>query len=216
MANTAGQDTFHSGLATGAGGLRLCYDDDAMTSGRVEVLGAALATAGEARLARVAADGCGVAEGTMIATERGEVPAEKLRPGDRVVTREAGLQPVTRIETLDLGWRQLGLLPLLRPVHIAAGAFGPSSPVRNVVVAGALRLLPPGRGESGVVARALVGDAGVAEADVTEVRYVRITLPRCGAVLANGLWLDGACPVDPSASTDPTASVAAEVEPQHV
>lgn len=211
MSIGAGEETFHAGLATGARSLRLCYADDAMTAGRAEVLGEAPGAAAGADLARIAADGCGVAEGTMIATERGEVRVERLRPGVRVVTREAGLQPVTLIETLDLGWRQLGLLPLLRPIRIAAGGSGPVSPVRDLVLAGGLRLFPAGHGDSGVAARALIGEPGVAEAEVTAIRYVRFALPRAGAVLADGLWVEGACRADPAATAVPPGPVAASV-----
>lgn len=44
MKTDAGQEVFRTGLAAGAGSLRLSYDDDAMTVGRVEVLGEALGT----------------------------------------------------------------------------------------------------------------------------------------------------------------------------
>lgn len=207
----AAEEPFHSGLATGTGSLRLCCADDTMTVGRVEVLGGASGTLAVADLAQIAADGCGVAEGTMIATERGEVRAETLRPGDRVVTRDAGLQPLARMATLDLGWRQLGLLPLLRPIRIVAGGFGAANPVRDLLVAGGLRLFPAGRGDSGVPARALIGEPGVAEAELTAIRYVRFALPRAGAVLADGIWVDGMCWADSAAPAIPTGSITAVV-----
>ena len=208
MKTDAGQEVFRTGLAAGAGSLRLSYDDDAMTVGRVEVLGEALGTLAGADLARVAADSAGVAEGTLIATERGEVRAEALRPGDRVVTREAGLQPVFGVVTLDIGWRQLGLLPVLRPIRIASGAFGEAGPIRDLLVAGGLGILPAGRGESATAARALLGEPGVAEADVTAIRYVRLTLRRSGAILANGLWVEGVCGPDSATAAGRPVAIA--------
>ena len=74
--------------------------------------------------------------GTNLLTERGAVPIEHLRPGDRVVTRFAGLAPIVWI-----GHRRVAPAThpdpfRLRPVRIAPDAFGPGCPAR------ALRLSP--------------------------------------------------------------------------
>ncbi len=64
------------------------------------------------------------AAGTRIATPRGEVAVETLRPGDMVLTADLGPRPVIRAEHHRYGAADLAARPLLRPVRIAAGALG--------------------------------------------------------------------------------------------
>lgn len=63
--------------------------------------------------------------GTMIATEAGDLPIDWLRPGDKVLTRDHGYQPLL--------WLDQHVLPRLapdicRPVPVLAGMFGPERP----------------------------------------------------------------------------------------
>ena len=63
-------------------------------------------------------------EGTAILTPAGEVAIERLRPGDLVVTRDNGPQPLLWSAMRRLGPVELAAAPRLRPIEIAAGAFG--------------------------------------------------------------------------------------------
>ncbi len=64
------------------------------------------------------------ATGTMILTPSGEVAIERLRPGDLVVTKDNGPEPLVWSGMRRLDARELDRLPHLRPIEIKAGAFG--------------------------------------------------------------------------------------------
>ena len=64
------------------------------------------------------------ARGTQIATPSGLVPVEDLKPGDLVLTRDAGPQPVRAAPSTTLTTKDLEHRPELRPVRIAADTFG--------------------------------------------------------------------------------------------
>lgn len=65
--------------------------------------------------------------GTLIETARGRVPVETIRPGDRVQTRDNGLQPVLWAGGQAYCAAQLANSPALAPVRIAGGTFGATS-----------------------------------------------------------------------------------------
>ncbi len=67
--------------------------------------------------------------GTMIATPEGEVPVEVLSPGDLVLTRDNGPQPLLWSAMRRLDRRRLDAAPQLKPIEIAAGAFGNDRPL---------------------------------------------------------------------------------------
>ena len=62
--------------------------------------------------------------GSLIATEAGEVAVERLQPGDRVLTRDSGMQPIRWIGTRRLSIGELIVDPALQPIRIRAGALG--------------------------------------------------------------------------------------------
>ncbi|MBM2294229.1 Hint domain-containing protein [Sulfitobacter pseudonitzschiae] len=74
-----------------------------------------------------AADNTGVvcfASGTLILTPAGEVPVERLRPGDLVLTKDNGPKPVVWSGMRCLGMAELDRRPNLKPIEIKPGAFG--------------------------------------------------------------------------------------------
>jgi Ca2+-binding RTX toxin-like protein len=62
--------------------------------------------------------------GTRIRTPGGEVPIEVLRPGDKVLTRDNGPQPLVWVGIRRLDATDLAARPDLRPVVFAPGAMG--------------------------------------------------------------------------------------------
>jgi Ca2+-binding RTX toxin-like protein len=69
------------------------------------------------------------AAGTRILTPDGPVPIERLRPGDRVVTRDNGPQRIVWIGMRRLGAEQLRDTPRLRPIRIAPEVTGGAAPL---------------------------------------------------------------------------------------
>ncbi|MEX0304779.1 MAG: Hint domain-containing protein, partial [Leisingera sp.] len=68
--------------------------------------------------------------GTLIATARGQIPVEDIRPGDMVLTADNGFQPVRWTGSRALSQSDLALHPNLRPVVILKHAFGNERPMR--------------------------------------------------------------------------------------
>ncbi|MCG3267483.1 Hint domain-containing protein [Yoonia sp. I 8.24] len=73
-------------------------------------------------------------KGTLITTERGDVPVETLVPGDRVLTLDRGYQPLQLSLCRTIGLDALRANPKLLPVRIAAGSMGAGLPKRDLRV----------------------------------------------------------------------------------
>ncbi|AWD20343.1 Hint domain-containing protein [Fuscovulum blasticum] len=142
--------------------------------------------------------------GTLIATPRGEIPAEHLRAGDRVVTRDNGIQEIRWAARNALGAAQLLLNAHLQPVLIAAGALGNGLPERDllvspnhrVLVAGDRSLLHFDDPEVLVAAKHLVGTPGVQAVTSVGLTYVHFLFDRHEVVLSNGAWTESFQPTD--------------------
>ena len=74
--------------------------------------------------------------GGMIATDHGDVAVEHLRAGDRLVTRDHGLQSTRWIGSRKLGLSELIAQPRLRSVKIGCGL-----PLRDTLVSPQHRML---------------------------------------------------------------------------
>lgn len=144
----------------------------------------------------VAPEGCGAlcpgphlagfAAGTRILAEQGEVPVERLRAGDRVVTMDHGLRRVIWTGARMLERESLEVAPHHRPVAIRAGAAGNRG---EVLVAPGQAVLLRDCGRL-IAAQELVqaGDAGMRVArGKRQVRYHQILLERHGIVFAEGM-----------------------------
>ncbi len=146
------------------------------------------------------------APGTGIATPRGTVAVETLAPGDRVVTRDNGVQTVRWVGRRDLRAGELIASPRLRPVLIRAGALGPNLPERDLMVSPNHRmLLSPAAAdvlfaepEVLVPAKHLVGLAGVQRVCPAGVSYVHVMFDAHEVILADGAWSESFQPGDMS------------------
>ena len=142
--------------------------------------------------------------GTLIATVRGEVPVEELRPDDRVITRDNGMQDLRWIGSRRLSQNELMLAPQLRPVRIRAGAFGRGLPSRDLVVSPSHRMLIRSdrasllyeESEVLIAAKHLVGVPGVERVDDTSVTYMHLLFDQHEVILANGVWTESFQPGD--------------------
>lgn len=145
----------------------------------------------------------------MIATMSGERPVQSLCEGDRVITRDNGLQEVAWLghKTLDHG--DLLANPTLQPILIKAGSLGHNQPERDLMVSPNHRMLIANDAnallfderETLVAAKHLVGKPGVERASVTSVTYYHVLFEHHEVVLGNGAWSESFQPGDYSVST---------------
>ena len=125
--------------------------------------------------------------GSLIATPDGERPVESLRPGDLVLTRDDGPQPVRWI-----GLRRVAAVGAFAPVEIAAGTFGDHrrirvSPQHRVLIEDPTADLLFDAPEVLVAAKDLVDGRQVRRVEGGEVDYVHILFDRHEVVLSDGL-----------------------------
>ncbi|SEL10266.1 Hint domain-containing protein [Roseovarius nanhaiticus] len=132
--------------------------------------------------------------GTMIKTAHGLKPVETLQPGDLVMTRDEGAQPLRWI-----GSRRIAAAGDFAPIHIDAGTFGDHgalalSPLHRVLIRDSLAELLFGEGEVLVAARDLVNDRSVRRVPGGEVEYVHILFDRHQVVYSEGLETESFLP----------------------
>lgn len=132
--------------------------------------------------------------GTLIGTDRGEIPVEQLAVGDLVMTRDHGLQPIRWIGGRALDAVDLALAPKLHPIRIRAGALGHGlpradlmvSPQHRVLVRSAIAQRMFGAPEVLVAAKQLLAIEGIEQVAVEAVEYFHILFDRHEIVLSNG------------------------------
>lgn len=135
----------------------------------------------------------------MIATLTGEKPVEALVVGDRLVTRDNGLQPVTKVACRTFSASDLDARPHLRPMMIKVGAIGPELPETDLLVSPATRLLVMSglastsilaRKEALIAARRLADKQDILASSVAQVDYVHFECEQHEIILANGAWTE--------------------------
>lgn len=75
-----------------------------------------------------------IARGTLITTDRGDVPVENLKPGCKVLTQHNGFQEIVSTMSRIVGANELRRNIRLYPVRITAGALGSGLPKRDLTV----------------------------------------------------------------------------------
>lgn len=136
---------------------------------------------------------------TRIDTPAGPRTVEALRPGDLVLTRDHGAQPLRWTGRVRLSPAELAAAPRFRPVRIAAGAFGPGLPERPLTVSPQHRMLVEGprcellfgAAEVLVAALHLAGQPGVAvDPAPGGVTYLHLMFDRHEIIRAEGAWTE--------------------------
>ena len=142
--------------------------------------------------------------GTLIATPRGEVQVERLKAGDKIITRDNGLQEIRWIGQKDLGWHDLLANPHLKPVMIRQGSLGNGLPEQDMMVSPNHRLLVANdrtalyfdEHEVLVAAKHLVGGHGIDAVNSVGTSYIHFMFDRHEVVLSNGAWTESFQPGD--------------------
>jgi Ca2+-binding RTX toxin-like protein len=201
--NEAGDD-FDTLDLTGSGPLRIVYADDNPENGTVTFLDADGNPTGTMNFVNIENVIPCFTPGTMIATPRGEVPVETLRAGDKIVTRDNGLQEIRWVGQKALSWQDMAAAPHLRPVLVKRGSLGNGLPERDMMVSPNHRLLVANdrtalyfdEHEVLVSAKHLVGSTGIHAVESMQTTYIHFMFDQHEVVLSDGAWTESFQPGD--------------------
>ena len=153
----------------------------------------------------------GLVFGTSVLTPFGSRRVENLRPGELVVTRDHGPQPLRTVWSQTFDAAEVAADPSLAPIRLAPRALGPMMPRREVLLAGGDRILVPGWRtackERGVCRLIAAGEiAGRAEGvrvdrSAGAVTYVSLLFDRHHVIQAEGLLVGTYHPTPAAMST---------------
>lgn len=133
---------------------------------------------------------------TRIATACGTRRIEDLRPGDRIQTKDNGMQEVVWTGSRRMTGARLYAMPHLRPIRFRRGALGIGRPDEDLLVSPQHRMMVQGAAaralfntsEVLVAAEDLLNDQSITvDHAVREVTYVHILLEQHQIIWANGL-----------------------------
>ena len=144
--------------------------------------------------------------GTRIATPKGERRVEELQLGDRVITRDNGIQEIRWVGHRDMSGADLDRAAHLKPVLIRQGALGNDLPERDMMVSPNHRVLVANdktalyfeEREVLVAAKHLAGLDGVDIVDVSHTTYIHMMFDQHEVVLSDGAWTESFQPGDMS------------------
>jgi hypothetical protein len=145
------------------------------------------------------------APGTRIATPQGQRLIETLAPGDTVLTRDNGPQPVLWMGHRRISGARMYAMPHLRPIRLRAGAVGVGEPDRDLIVSPQHRMLVRGASaralfntdEVLVAAQDLVNDHSILiDRSLREVTYVHVLLEHHNVIWANNLQTESLHPAN--------------------
>ena len=148
--------------------------------------------------------------GTMIETTTGPRSVEGLRPGDMVMTRDDGPQPLRWI-----GRRAVPALGKMAPIRIRENALGEHgevmlSPLHRVLVKDAVAELMFGEAEVLIAAKDLVNDHSIRAVEGGEVEYVHLLFDQHQVIYSEGLATESFLP-GPQTSQSFEAEIVAEI-----
>jgi len=142
--------------------------------------------------------------GTAVATPRGERLVEELKVGDKIITRDNGIQEIRWLGHKTLDYGQLSRATHMKPVLIRQGSLGNGLPERDMLVSPNHRMLVANdrtalyfdEHEVLVSAKHLVNNKGVQNVDALGVTYIHFMFDQHEVVLANGTWTESFQPGD--------------------
>jgi len=146
----------------------------------------------DAQAAASTSDCGGLAEGTRVLTLRGEQPVQDLRPGDRIITRDAGAQVLRRVSIRDLSGAAM--------TRLSPDSLGVGRPGADILLAPGQRILLRdwrakalyGQAQAMVPVSRLIDGQYIAEVKVTRLRVFELEFDRQHVIYAEGLELASA------------------------
>ncbi|CAN0173437.1 unnamed protein product, partial [Chrysoparadoxa australica] len=140
---------------------------------------------------------CGEAN---VRTPLGGRRVEMLKPGDMVLVRHNGMQPVRMIWTWTVTAAEMRKHPELAPIRLKPRAVGPMMPNRDLRIASGHRVLIPGyriagaEDQPGCLMRvdgvASASDAAYSDWSSEEVTYYNLVFDRHEVITAEGLPIE--------------------------
>ncbi|SEQ24320.1 Ca2+-binding protein, RTX toxin-related [Loktanella sp. DSM 29012] len=142
--------------------------------------------------------------GTLIATPKGERLVEDLRVGDKIITRDNGIQEIAWYGQKEFTGKELAAKPHMKPILVKAGSLGHGLPERDMMLSPNHRLLVSSEKtqlyfeEREVLAAAkhMVGAQGIHTVDVMRTTYIHFMFEQHEVVLSNGAWTESFHPGD--------------------
>ena len=179
-----------------AGPYRIIKNPSDPTSGTVQFLDALGNVIGTLSFSGIETGVACFTPGTMVETNRGPRAIETLRPGDKVLTRDRGFQPIRWVGNKTFGAADLAANSTLQPILFCQGSLGPNLPNRDMMVSRQHCMLSKSSraelyfGEREVFVRALhmSGQPGVTFAMVQEVTYIHLMFDHHEVIMADGIW----------------------------
>jgi Hint domain len=143
--------------------------------------------------------------GTLITTHRGEIPVELVAAGDRVVTRDNGIQTVRWVGKTQMFLHDFQAEPHLLPVFIQQGSLGKGLPERDMMVSPNHRVLVTNSratvryaDREVLVAAKHLAAQGIHTVQSSGTTYIHFMCDRHEVVLSNGVWTETFHPDDTS------------------
>jgi Ca2+-binding RTX toxin-like protein len=193
-----------AGLGTAYADFNLIQDPNDPEAGRVELLDANGNIFRRVEFSEIENVVICFTPGTKIATPKGEVAVETLRSGDKVFTRDNGIQEIAWAGSRTLSGDELIASPDLQPVLVRAGSLGPSVPEHDLLLSPNHRLLLSGQraalhfedNEVFAAAKHMTTSDGVDTVQTTNVTYIHLMFTRHEVILSNGAWTESFQPGD--------------------
>jgi len=194
------------GSAPDGGGLTVTFTSDDMEDGIVNYFDEEGADAGQLVFEEIENVIPCFTPGTKIATPKGERLVETLEVGDRVITRDNGIQTIRWVGARNMLGTELNRSAHLKPVLIRQGALGNDLPERDMMVSPNHRMLVANdktalyfeEREVLVAAKHLTGLKGVDVVDVSHTTYIHIMFDQHEVILSDGTWTESFQPGDMS------------------
>ncbi|WP_457645697.1 Hint domain-containing protein, partial [Profundibacter sp.] len=142
--------------------------------------------------------------GTLIATPKGERLVEELAVGDKIITRDNGIQEIRWVGEKKLRWQDLATNPHLMPILIKKGALGNDLPERDMLVSPNHRMLVANdktslyfeEREVLAAAKHLVNNRDIIRQEVMNTAYLHFMFDNHEVVLSDGAWTESFQPGD--------------------
>ena len=154
--------------------------------------------------------------GTKILTASGEVPVEELEVGDLAVTASGARKPIRWLGHREIDCRDHAEPTRVLPIRIAAHAFAPGRPARDLYVSPGHAICLDVLGEVLIPASALVNGATIAQIAVETVTYWHVELEEHDILLAENQPAESYLDMDNRAFFIETGVVSADPRPDVV